>query len=363
MYNVFLVGYYGFANTGDEAILASISDILRNADIRVTALSADPYNTEKDYGIEALSRNRSLEIIDKIGKADLVLAGGGGLFQDSTSQRSLFYYAGLMLLAKALGRKTGFYGQGVGPLQRSLSRSIVQFVAKRMDMITVRDSASRDDLISLGVNSPPILVSADPVFALNPSSPDRGEQILEELGVASEHLIGIAPRHLISQGRGELQEAIVRSLDYISERWKAHIIFIPMHFPYDEELCQRLSSRLRHKGLVLNRFYHPRDLMRLIGSLDLVIGMRLHSLIMAGVMGVPSVGLGYDPKVGRILSQLELEVLPLQDINADKLLEKIFATWDNKEEIKRKLRDKVSILRDRALEDGKRVLEILENKR
>ncbi len=40
----------------------------------------------------------------------------------------------------------------------------------------------------------------------------------------------------------------------------------------------------------------PRDMLSIIGNMDLLVGVRLHSLIYAAIMGVPLIGISYDPK-------------------------------------------------------------------
>ena len=38
--------------------------------------------------------------------------------------------------------------------------------------------------------------------------------------------------------------------------------------------------------------------------MDLMIGIRLHALIFAGVMGTPMIGISYDPKIDRFLKSM-----------------------------------------------------------
>jgi polysaccharide pyruvyl transferase WcaK-like protein len=71
-------------------------------------------------------------------------------------------------------------------------------------------------------------------------------------------------------------------------------------FTDDFQALGRRCHRLTFEDLVL-----PSQWLSLIGSLDLVVGMRLHSLIMALSSGVPVVGLAYDPKVARVLAQFD----------------------------------------------------------
>ena len=84
-------GYYGFANTGDEAVLAALISGLRqrNPDIRITVLSADPEATSRQYDVNAVLRTDTHAIGLLFRNSDLLISGGGSLIQDATSFRSL----------------------------------------------------------------------------------------------------------------------------------------------------------------------------------------------------------------------------------------------------------------------------------
>ena len=52
---------------------------------------------------------------------------------------------------------------------------------------------------------------------------------------------------------------------------------------------------------------HPAAMMRETANCDVLVGMRLHSLIYAAAQGVPMVGISYDPKVDVFLKQIDTE--------------------------------------------------------
>ena len=58
MYNILISGYYGFNNIGDESILRTVIDNLREKlpDIDITVLSQDPAQTSAKYGVKAARR-------------------------------------------------------------------------------------------------------------------------------------------------------------------------------------------------------------------------------------------------------------------------------------------------------------------
>jgi len=50
---------------------------------------------------------------------------------------------------------------------------------------------------------------------------------------------------------------------------------------------------------------HPQQMLRQVGQCDVLIGMRLHSLIYAAGRRVPLIGISYDPKIDHFLSRID----------------------------------------------------------
>lgn len=65
------------------------------------------------------------------------------------------------------------YANGIGPLHSARNKARARSVLNKVDLITLRDMASYDELAGLGVNKPVIKVTADPAFRLEP-----GRQLL-----------------------------------------------------------------------------------------------------------------------------------------------------------------------------------------
>jgi glycosyltransferase involved in cell wall biosynthesis len=101
---IVMSGYFGFDNSGDDAILKAIVKDLREYDpsVRIKVLSKDPYKTEQLCPVISANRFKLREVIDAVKESDLVISGGGSLLQDVTSTRSLLYYLALMKLAMLL---------------------------------------------------------------------------------------------------------------------------------------------------------------------------------------------------------------------------------------------------------------------
>ena len=88
----------------------------------------------------------------------------------------------------------------------------------------------------------------------------------------------------------------------------------------------------QHEMLVLPEEYNTSQLLSIVGNMDLLISIRLHALIFAGVMGVPMIGISYDPKVDRFLESVgEESVGTLENVELEKLMAQIHLKWKDRE--------------------------------
>ena len=80
---ILMYGYFGAGNTGDEAILEVEIKILRelNPNIELSALIHSEERA-KELNIKPYDYKNILEILPAIEECDLIISGGGGLFQD-----------------------------------------------------------------------------------------------------------------------------------------------------------------------------------------------------------------------------------------------------------------------------------------
>jgi polysaccharide pyruvyl transferase WcaK-like protein len=54
---------------------------------------------------------------------------------------------------------------------------------------------------------------------------------------------------------------------------------------------------------------HPQHMLAEVNACDILIGMRLHSLIYAASQQVPMIGISYDPKIDQFLQRLDMKAV------------------------------------------------------
>ncbi|WP_352418670.1 polysaccharide pyruvyl transferase CsaB [Proteiniborus sp.] len=362
--SVIISGYYGFDNSGDDAILKAIVKDLRETDskIEISAFSNNPKSTEAVYGIKAYKRLNIFQVFKGISSSDMLISGGGSLLQDVTSTRSILYYLALINIAKMLNKAVVVYANGIGPINKKINRTLTKKVLNKVDLITLRDSNSKMTLEEIGVRVK-MLVTSDPVFTLEPSSRSQVDKIFEEEGIPLDKpLIGISVRKW--KNSKNLVDVVAKAIQYIDSSYDVRTVLIPMHYPEDLEISVEIAHKSNSPNCyVIRNKYGVEDIMGIIKRLELIVAMRLHSLIYAATQAVPVIGLVYDPKVDGLLEMLDIDAkCDAEKMELVELCSLIEQVWKNKERIKSSLNDKKEEFREKALDNVKMAIEILRSR-
>ena len=316
MGSIILSGYYGFDNTGDEAVMYSIIESLRKeTKSNIVVLSNNPKKTASTYNVGAVNRWNYKEIISAIRKCDILISGGGSLLQDITGYKSVIYYLSIVLIAKLFRKKVVFYAQGIGPVSVKFNRLLIKWIVNKVDFISVRDEKSKRELIKMGIKKP-IDVVIDPVLRLNVVNRKMKET----------KRVGVYLRHW--EVESSFFEIIKEILIWFSNQgWD--VIFVPMHYPEDVSIAKEISKQIPNSKTYQGK-YLPKDILEFTSTMDYVIGMRLHSLIMAAATEVPYLGLSYDPKVKSFVDTMKVgKALNIDNINKNEAISYLESVINN----------------------------------
>ncbi|MEB3290400.1 MAG: polysaccharide pyruvyl transferase CsaB [Leptolyngbya sp.] len=293
-----LCGYYGMGNGGDEALLATLLQMLPSQ-IEPVVLSGNPAETADRYGVEAVPRKQLGAVIQALRRSEFFIWGGGSLLQDVTSLQNPLYYTGLMALAQWLGLKTIAWGQGIGPLQHPLSRQLGRYVLSHCEAVSVRDNGSMAWLARWQI---PGLQAPDPVWVLTSEAVDGIHVPAPRVAVA------LRPHPWLTESR---LDQITQALATFQARTETSLLLVPFQPAKDLAIAEYIQPRLPGPSQIYT-LTNPRQLKGLFRATDMVIGMRLHALIMAAAEGCRCFALSYDPKVSQLMADL---ALPGVDLN------------------------------------------------
>ena len=382
-------GYYGYGNLGDESLLDIISQTAAETipGVKIAALTRRPKMEAKRTGLSCVSRIDILSVAREIKRSRILLSGGGSLLQDATSDRSLRYYAGLLELAEKRGTKAAIYANGIGPIRSEKNKEITKKAVTAAEYVSVRDSDSKEELVSLGVPEEKIVATADPAFLIRPAPSERIRLVAEKLGIEPGeptrpgNYIAVSLRPLSRQSKwgskSELtasdRRLCARVVSAVREIWKqtgAIPVLVPMQLSQDSKICALAVEELRGADVpaVLYKTGSAPELIGFLRGAQFVIGMRLHAVILASSAGVPVIALSYDPKIDGMMKELgQPYTVRIPDFGTegapamyDDILKCSKQVVEKRNDIVRDLGEATDDMRRRAREDIENIKKLLE---
>jgi polysaccharide pyruvyl transferase CsaB len=354
---IVIAGYYGFKNTGDEVILAAIVQELRSIqpDVNIIVLSGNPQITRREHRVRAIAWGDLEKMIGAINICDFVILGGGGLFHDywgfdpttilTPDASGMAFYGGIALLASIFNKHLVLYAIGVGPLFSEMGRFYTQAIVEQASLVTVRDEESKHLLTSMGIAPQKFHVTTDPSFGF-----DTNVKPQKTVELKGDPLLGVTVRNWnINVLPGNWEQQVAGALDnFLDAHHNGRVVFSPFQFIQEELLddiavAERIQRLMRNdrRTRIIKKNYPLVEKLALLKQCDLIVGMRLHALILAIKCGIPTVGLIYDPKVKNVLTQagiseygIELGEVTTQDLWA--LLER---AYKNRNELENQLQN------------------------
>ncbi len=368
MPTILIGGYYGAGNVGDEAILEAMVGELRaqRPDLDFLVTSWDPDKTSRDLKVSAFFWKDINALIDAALKADLIILGGGGLFHDywgidpDTYLRKAFWditaFGSLPLLARLLDVPCMIYAVGVGPLQSDLAREHTRLAFERCQAATLRDHESLEILRQTGFNveepGRTIEVLADAVFSFSTQAEEEhwADAFLQDRRIDRDTpLLGVSLLYWDRGGKPE--EWLPRVAEgvrlFLEKNGQFQLIGIPFQvleatpFTNDAIILKELGQQIGmpQRTHIIEHPLTPRLAQALIGRCSLLLGMRLHSLIMGINNGIPVVALSRAPKISSLMSRFGLDRFCLPIAGQPQILaSELQAGWDQRPALSTRLR-------------------------
>ena len=151
MGKILLLGGDADANVGDTAILKSLYQCIARArpDVRVCVLSNRPGFGElltsgsggarADLAVLPRGPCGFASLVRAAPAQNLIMVGGGGLFQDDDSRMKMPYWAARIAFLRALNARIVGHSLGAGPLEHAESRGCVRMACGALRSVSVRD--------------------------------------------------------------------------------------------------------------------------------------------------------------------------------------------------------------------------------
>lgn len=297
-------------NKGDVGIVLAVQELLQSSLGKIKII---------DLPIEALKNYDKINL-KKINSADLVIVGGGGIFY-----RYFMPFDNKVI--QAIKKPIVIFGVGyireVGsrPLKKDWIKSIINLV-KKATLVGVRDYYTKSFLVTNGINKNKINLIGDPAIFLSEKKP-KNFKLQRKIN------IGFNLNYSGWLGFGKWEKDILNSYletaNYFKKKYKANIFYL-MHHPDEINVLNKI------KTLQMKIIDQPANEQKYIyGQLDLVIGMMLHSCVMAFGAVTPEINIAYDIRnknFAKFIHCPEL-VIPLSKLSSGALLKTAKNVWKN----------------------------------
>lgn len=330
----YIHGYYGNQNLGDEAILTVLADNFRKIwpDCQISIISADD-KSPKRVGVNRVSDWR-----ESIHSSDIVIFGGGGMFDDAgpNGWRDQVPMFKEIWYAFANKKPIIFFAVGAGPYYTLIGRMMLAIEAWLADLITARDNESKELLIRYLPNKKKVYQTGDLALLLREAEP----QDLDSNFIKTQDRLRQMPHPRIGVNLFSFSELVHRkpeedkrrreivssAFDSLFSANGGSAIFLSaqgLKDGYDFLEAERTIELIRNKDRCLNvpYFANPVLYREIVKDVDCLVGMKLHSLIFAYGAMKPVISLSYHPKTISFMKMVGAEdfSLPLQELSGEAL--------------------------------------------
>lgn len=403
--SILLLGTHGQENWGDEILLETFLQSL-GAENKFFVNSYNPDQTKLRFGrnIQVIHQEKNGEIdlgevkselnnsadqafdIDvfhttkdvlklpfKIWKSDIVFFAGGSILKELYASygrwaySTLFMILGIVSFTKIIARKDIVVSNiGVGPVKTKLGKFLVKLILSQVDIISLRDEASKQIVLDSGISEEKVIVVPDIVFIRTSESFGiEGQTSQEEKRIEEAKLNSNKPKLRVGLNLNKdiakpemwpsllenVEESLYTMMEQNGAKFDIEIIGIPMQIGFSSHhdllILQEFSQKNPNLRIKIETAKTSSELAKTINSCNFIVAERLHAIIIATVLNVPSVPLIYDPKVASLAKYLALEKFAV-DVNKafkpEELNQKISLLIEQLDQTKTELSGKYSEL-------------------
>ena len=328
---ILFLGTHGQHNVGDELLLETFLMQL-GSEHRYFVNSYDPEFTKtqlqpKFHAEVFHTTGEPFRFLRYILASDLIFFGGGSIIKELYASVGRSRYATLLMIlltvtfARQIARKSIIMSNiGVGPIKTAWGRRLSTWILKQVDLLSVRDETSFRTCQELGLDSETTYRVSDVVF-VNDEETLCGEPTCNQNALST-----------LSHDRGNRSFRVALNLNYDIENpdnWETflqnledglralhtrqpiEIHALPMQSQFKAEddwtVLAAFRERIPEIDMQMHRPETFQDVSAILSSCDLLISERLHSIVIAAILGIPCLALTYDVKVRELVSSLDIQ--------------------------------------------------------
>ena len=348
-------------------------------------------------------------------ETDLIIHMGADNYSEDIEKWALIEHSKDILLGSLLGKPVVIWAESPGPFISRFGKWLARYTLNKASLITLRGEIAFEHLQKLGVNKPPMYLTADPAFLLRPAPLARVADIFKAenintggpligvtLSVASltsnigkknwlmmvgatvyhfaEYMLPYSIYRLMVQTMRKARPSakwhsgikdtanLVKLLDYLTGELGANVVLIP-HVQdrkealfSEKEFSHQLISNAKRPDMIhiIGFDYSSEELKGIIGQCDMFIGQKMHACIAALSQAVPTIALAYASKFYSIMRICGQEKYTFDSYDVDKVTKAAAEIWQKRPEIRAELEKNMINVRKMAFDNVELVLKTIK---
>ena len=300
------------------------------------------------------------KLINDYKRADLIVYVGNGYVRSQKGIKqalNLFMLLVLFEFSRFSNRKKIAAPMSFGPFAYSWQEKIAGLFLNHLNIVSAREEISYKRMQKNNIKN--IILSSDHALFLKRKSLKKKRNARFVLGFTIRKWFG-------EKRQSELEDKIVNGLaafSKLNDLLLQPIIQVdaPEYGDNDVDIMKEIVIKLKLNGCKVLPVKNASDLKNAItiySEIDLLLGMRMHSNIIAATQGTPFVALSYEHKTEGITKQLGMEEYSIncEVINEDNLVALLTKAHQNKSILRKIITSRVSNIQNKEQERWSKIL-------
>jgi polysaccharide pyruvyl transferase CsaB len=332
---ILIIGWYGYDNLGDDLLLNVIVDFF-DRDKNEIYYTAPKKVIDNGINIKLSTKKELMKLICKLYQFNSIVLGGGTYLRDLGNKKNLKIKLIILSVAILLRKKIILFGSGIGPFSYNKNSFLLRFVFKNITTPLLRDKNSCE--IYRKITGKDSILTPDPVMLLSQNKninnyADNGKKGKKK--VIAFSLREWHDHNAIINNSNFYNKFIDTIFHFIKDKSSEYDFqFLIFQNNTVDKMADDLkvyedillkSNDLSLKCIHLNT--NIKELCNVYNNFDILIGMRLHSLILGSIFDKKMIAISYEPKVNSFMNELNIEEF---SINFEDLtLENLYFQYNN----------------------------------
>lgn len=282
--------------------------------------------------------------------AQMIVFAPGGYFRTKKGLRqslNLFMQLVPFIFSKLFYAKKIVAPISFGPFAFKWQEKLSAKILSGMDLVSVRERISYEKLKRYNTKN---LILASDLALL---SDDMSRAVIKD----KKFIIGFTIRNWLSKKeQHDFEEEVISAIHKFATETGALVqpivhVDAPEYGDDDLDRTQKIVNALRMRGIKTANIRVNTNLSQTFSNLkilDMMLGMRMHSNILAAVLGIPFVAIAYEPKTTGVAESLGMKryCLDCREVNSISLYKLLLKAHKSRRILRRQIQNKLKFIKN-----------------